>query len=74
MATIIILHNLDDDQVAVNLDQLVAAKRREPDKNSMIQEAYTKLYFTNKDKTIEGMGFPDSVIETPEEIAHLAKK
>ena len=54
-------------------DTLTAAKRKIPDANSHITEPFTKLYFVSKDKTIESLGFPDSVRESPAEIVELSK-
>lgn len=71
---LIILHDLDDDEVMVNTDALTAAKRRYPDTKSQIKEAFTKLYFASRDKTMSGIGFPDSVRETPKQIAQIAQK
>jgi len=71
---LIILHDLDGDEVMVNSDTLTAAKRKVPDDKSQIKEPFTKLYYISKDKTMESLGFPDSVKETPKEIAALSKK
>ena len=71
---LIILHDLDGDEVMVNTDTLTAAKRKTPDEKSQIAEPFTKLYFVSKDKTMESLGFPDSVKETPNEIVALSKK
>ncbi len=71
---LIILHDLDGDEVMVNSDTLTAAKRKYPDDKSQITEPFTKLYFISKDKTMESLGFPDSVKESPKEIVALAKK
>ncbi|PZO88479.1 MAG: hypothetical protein DI626_01665 [Micavibrio aeruginosavorus] len=71
---LIILHDLDDDEVLVNTDTLTAAKRKYPDERSQISEPFTKLYFVSKDKTMESLGFPDSVKETPAEIVSLSKQ
>ncbi len=71
---LLILHDLHDEEVLVNTDNLTAAKRRTPDENSMIKEPFTKLFYVSKDKTMDSMGFPDTVKETPAEIAALASK
>jgi len=71
---LIILHDLHGEEVMVNTDTLTAAKRKIPDDKSQIKEPFTKLYFVSKDKTMESLGFPDSVKETPDEIVKLAKK
>lgn len=71
---LIILHDLEDDEVMVNTDTLTAAKRKYPDDKSQIKHPFTKLYFLSKDKTMDSLGFPDSVKETPEEIVALSKK
>lgn len=71
---LIILHDLNDEQVLVNTDTLTAAKRKVPDDKAVIKTPFTKLYFVSKDKTMESMGFPDVVRETPEEIQALAAK
>jgi hypothetical protein len=71
---LIILHDLDGDEVAVNTDTVTAAKRRVPDDKSQIKEPFTKLYYVSKDKTMESLGFPDTVRETPAEIVALSRK
>ncbi|PZQ47857.1 MAG: hypothetical protein DI551_02525 [Micavibrio aeruginosavorus] len=71
---LIILHDLDGDEVMVNPETLTAAKRKYPDDKSQITEPFTKLYFISKDKTMESLGFPDTVKETPAEIVALSKK
>ncbi len=68
--SLIILHDLDDDEVLVNTDEIVAARVRTPDSRSRITDAYTRLFFTSK--TLLGM--PDSVKETPAEIYALSRK
>jgi hypothetical protein len=70
---LIILHDLNNEEVMINTDTLIAAKRRHPDDKSQIKEPFTKLYFISKDKTMESLGFPDTVKETPEQIVALAK-
>lgn len=70
--SLVILHNLDGDEVLVNTNSLNAASRKYPDKDSVIKEPFTKLYFIEKDKGMEALGFPDSVKETPGEIYALA--
>lgn len=70
---LIILHDLDDDEVMINTDTLTAAKRRYPDSRSQIKEAFTKLYFASRDKTMSSTGFPDTVRETPKEIVAKSK-
>lgn len=72
--SIIILHDLDDEEVLINTANLNAARRRYPDKDSVINHPFTKLFFVSKDKTMESLGFPDTVKETPAEIAALAHK
>ena len=69
---LIILHDLDGEEVVVNTDTVTAAKRRIPDERSQMSEAFTKLFFVSRDKSMESIGFPDSVRETPAEIAALA--
>ena len=69
---LIILHDLDGNEVAVNTDTVTAAKRRVPDERSQMTEAFTKLFFVSRDKSMESVGFPDSVRETPAEIVALA--
>lgn len=71
---LIILHDLDGDEVMVNSETLTAAKRKVPDEKSQIREPFTKLYFLSKEKTMESLGFPDTVKETPAEIVSLARK
>jgi len=70
---LIILHDLDGDEVMVNTDTLTAAKRKIPDAQSHIKAPFTKLFFVSKDKTMESLGFPDSVTESPLEIVALSK-
>lgn len=70
---LVILHDLDGDEVMVNTDTLTAAKRKVPDEKSQIREPFTKLYFVSKDKTMESLGFPDSVRESPAEIVAMSK-
>lgn len=70
---LIILHDLDGEEVMVNTDTLTAAKRKIPDDKSHITEPFTKLFFVSKDKTIESLGFPDAVRESPAEIVELSK-
>ncbi len=70
---LIILHDLHGDEVMVNTDTLTAAKRKTPDEKSAIKDPFTKLYFISKDKTMESLGFPDSVKEAPAEIVALSK-
>ena len=72
--TLVLLHNLDGEKVLVNTAALNAASRKFPDKDSMIKEPFTKLYYIEKDKGMEALGFPDSVKESPEEIWNLARK
>ncbi len=71
---LLILHDLNGEEVLVNTDNVTAAKRKEPDANSVIKEPFTKLYFTSKDKTMDALGFPDAVKESPAEIVKLAGK
>jgi hypothetical protein len=71
---LIILHDLHGDEVVVNTDTIVAGKRKIPDDKSQIKEAFTKLFFTSRDKTMESLGFPDSVRETPDEIVKISRK
>lgn len=70
--SLIILHDLDGEEVAVNTDTIVAAKRRFPDRTSAAKEPFTKLFYTSRDKTMESLGFPDTVRETPKEICAIA--
>ena len=69
---LIILHDLDGNEVAVNADTVMAAKRRIPNENSQMSEPFTKLFYVAK--ASDGVGFPDSVKETPAEIVALAAK
>jgi len=71
--SLVILHNLDGEEVLVNTKALNAASRKFPDADSMIKEPFTKLYYIEKDKGMEALGFPDSVKETPAEIYELAR-
>lgn len=68
----IILHDLNDEEILVNTDNVTAAKRRAPDENSVIKVAFTKLFFTSKSS--DAMGFPDVVRETPAEIVAITAK
>jgi len=69
----IILHDLNGDEVLVNTDTIVAARRKVPDEKAVIQEPFTKLYYTSKDKGMD-IGFPDVVAETPQQIIALSNK
>ena len=71
---LIILHDLNGEEVLVNSDNITAAKRKVPDEESVIKEPFTKLYFVSKDKTMDSLGFPDVVKETPEEIVTAGEK
>ncbi len=71
---VIILHDLDGEEVLVNIDRVNAAVRRYPDENAAVQEPFTKLFYAQRDKGMESLGFPDSVKETPKEISDLAAK
>ena len=70
----IILHDLNNEQVLVNTDNVTAAKRKVPDDKSVIKTPFTKLYYISKDKGMDSMGFPDTVLEAPEEIVAIARK
>ena len=70
----VILHDLDGEEVLVNLGRVNAAKRRFPDENAVVKEPFTKLFYTQRDKGMEGLGFPDSVKESPREIYEIAVK
>lgn len=72
--SLVILHDLDNEEVLINTDKINAAIRRYPDKDSVVSDPFTKLYFVTRDKGMEALGFPDSVKETPKEISELAKK
>lgn len=72
--SVVILHNLDGEEVLVNTDGLNAAVRKFPDKNSMMKEPFTRLFFSLKEKGLDAMGFPDAVKETPAEIYALMNK
>lgn len=71
---LLILHDLNGEEVLINTDNLTAAKRKTPDADAVIKEPFTKLYFVSKDKTMDSMGFPDTVKETPAEISALSRK
>lgn len=71
---LVILHDLNNEEVLVNVDRVNAAIRRYPDENAAIQQPFTKLFYAQRDKGMESLGFPDSVKETPKEIAKLADK
>lgn len=71
---LIILHDLDGEEVLVNIDRVNAAVRRYPDENAAVREPFTKLFYAQRDKGMESLGFPDSVKETPKEISVLASK
>ena len=72
--TLVLLHNLEGDEVLVNTNAINAASRKFPDTDSMIKEPFTKLYYIQRDKGMEALGFPDSVKESPVEIFALAQK
>lgn len=72
--TMIILHDLDGEEVLVNMDRINAAVRRYPDDNAAMKEPFTKLFYAQRDKGMESLGFPDSVQESPKEIAKLASE
>lgn len=72
--SLIILHDLNDEEVLVNTDRINAASRRYPDENSVNKDPFTKLFYAARDKGMESLGFPDSVKETPAEIHALAEK
>jgi len=67
----VILHDLDGEEVLVNIGRVNAAVRRYPDENAAVQEPFTKLFYAQRDKGMESLGFPDSVKETPKEISEL---
>ena len=69
----VILHDLDGEDVLVNLDNVNAATRKYPDENSTIKDPFTKLYYVHREKGMEGVGFPDVVKESPKEIWELVK-
>lgn len=71
---LVILHDLDGNEVLINTDTITAAKRKYPDENSQIKEPFTKLFFLSKDKTMDSLGFPDAVKESPAEIVKLSGK
>lgn len=71
---LVLLHDLNGEELLVNTDAINAATRKYPDKDSMIKEPFTKLYYIQKDKGMEALGFPDSVKETPKEIHELTRK
>ena len=71
---IVILHDLDGEEVLVNMDRVNAAVRRYPDENAAVRDPFTKLFYAQRDKGMESLGFPDSVRETPQEISDLAAK
>ena len=68
---LVILHDLNDEEVLLNTDTISAAKRRYPDETSHITEPFTKLYFATRGTDMSG--FPDTVKESPAEIAKLSK-
>lgn len=72
--SLVILHDLNGEEVLVNVDNINAATRRFPDDNAVNKDPFTKLYYMNRDKGMEALGFPDSVKETPAEIYALAEK
>lgn len=72
--TLIILHDLDGEEVLVNMSRVNAAVRRYPDENAAVRDSFTKLFYAQRDKGMESLGFPDSVKETPKEIGDLAGK
>ena len=72
--SLVILHDLDNEEVLINTDKINAAIRRYPDEGAVVTDPFTKLYFVTRDKGMEALGFPDSVKETPQEICELAQK
>lgn len=71
--SLVLLHNLEGENVLVNMDNVNAATRKYPDEDATIKEPFTKLYYVHREKGMEGLGFPDVVKETPEEIWELAR-
>lgn len=71
---LIILHDLDGDEILVNTDAITAARRKVPDEKSHIKAPFTKLFYVSKDKTSDSIGFPDTVKESPAEIAALSRQ
>ena len=69
----VILHDLDGEDVLVNLDNVNAATRKYPDKDASVKDPFTKLFYVRRDKGMEGIGFPDAVKESPKEIWDLVK-
>jgi len=74
MMSLVLLHDLEGEDVLVNLDNINAATRKYPDENSTIKDPFTKLYYVHREKGMEGIGFPDVVKESPSEIFKLLKK
>ena len=72
--SLVILHDLEGEEVLINLDNVNAATQRFPDENSVVKDPFTKLFFTAKDKGMEALGFPDAVKESPREIYEIAVK
>lgn len=72
--SLVLLHDLEGEEVLVNLDRINAATRKYPDDNAVMKEPYTKLFYAQKDKGMEALGFPDSVKESPAEICDLIQK
>ena len=71
--SLVLLHDLDGEDVLVNLDNINAATRKYPDENSTIKDPFTKLFYVHREKGMEGVGFPDVVKESPSEIWELVK-
>ena len=72
--SLVLLHDLDGEEVLVNTDALNAAVRKHPDEESVIKDSFTKLYYIQREKGMEGVGFPDAVKESPAEIFTVIQK
>ena len=72
--SLVILHDLDDNEVLVNMDNVNAATRKYPDEDATIKDPFTKLFYVHREKGMEGVGFPDAVKESPAEIFALLNK
>ena len=72
--SIVLLHDLDGEEVLINVGNVNGAVRRFPDENAVVKDPFTKLFFATKDKGMEALGFPDSVKESPGEIFALVEK
>lgn len=72
--SLVLLHDLEGEEVLVNMDRVNAATRKYPEEEAVVTDPYTRIYYAQKDKGMEALGFPDSVRESPSEIFALTQK